>query len=657
MGKSRRGTCAAVCLRMRNRPCPPALALTLDRTLANVSLAARVVVPFLAFVGCSAGAIDGAIDGNRDDGGAQEDDVRPRGPTTEPGSDSGGSRDAVAAPTDSGTPGADSGSTPTEAGPSGETASDTASPGPGDAAPPPPPPPVDAGPPPPIGTPLTPGDPGPSDVRLTLRSDTATHAISPLIYGTNGARGLTTNHQTLVRSGGNRMTAYNWENNASNAGSDYCFQNDGLLSSSDTPGAAIKPVVEQIKAAGGTAIVTIPIVDYVAADKLGGCDVRSSGASYLTTRFKQNKSTKPTALSPSPDQSDAYVYQDEFVAWLKGAVPGANVIFSMDNEPDLWSSTHAEVHPTAVGYDELVNRNIDYAKAVKRAWPSAKVLGFVSYGFNGYISLQDAPDRAGKGEFTDYYLTKMKEAESAAGKRLVDHLDLHWYPEAQGGGTRIIGADTSAAVIAAREQAPRSLWDPSYSETSWVKDYVGGPIKLITSMSARIASHYPGTGLAFTEWNYGGGTDISGAIASADVLGIFGREGVAVASLWELNGDEHFTYAAFQAYRNFDGAGGAFGDTSMSAVSSDVPTATVYASYDLAKPNRVVVVAINKATAAKTAGITVAHPTSFKTAKVFTVTASGGAKPVSGVPLTAVAVNAFRYTMPAQSVTVIEPSP
>ena len=599
----------------------------------------------ISAIGCGSGSIDGADDAGvliGDDTGAPD----PKGDSASPSTDTAAPKpgeDATPPPVDA-PPGADTGAPGTDSGtPPGSDAS--------------PPPPVDAGPPPPIGTPLTPGDPGASDVKLTIRSDTATHAISPYIYGSNGARGLSTNRQTLVRSGGNRMTAYNWENNASNAGSDYCFQNDGLLSASDTPGAAIQPMVEQIHAAGGAAIVTVPIVDYVAADKLGGCDVRASGSTYLTTRFKQNKSTKPTALAASPDKTDAYVYQDEFVSWLKGAVPGANVIFAMDNEPDLWSSTHAEVHPVAVGYDELVNRNIDYAKAVKRAWPSAKVSGFVSYGFNGYVSLQDAPDKAGKGEFTDYYLGKMKDAETAAGKRLVDYLDLHWYPEAQGGGTRITGADTGAAVVAAREQAPRSLWDATYSETSWIKDYLGGPIKLIPSMLARIALHYPGTGLAFTEWNYGGGTDISGAIASADVLGIFGREGVALASLWELNGDEHFTYAAFQAYRNFDGAGASFGDTSMSAVSSDVPTATVYASYDAAKPDRVVIVAINKATTTKTAGITVAHPTSFKTMKVYTITAAGGAKPVAGPALSAVAVNAFKYTMPAQSVTVLVPAP
>ena len=68
--------------------------------------------------------------------------------------------------------------------------------------------------------------------------------ISPLIYGTNGPQNPTQNRYTLLRSGGNRMTAYNWENNASNAGSDYQYQNDGYLGGGNTPGGAVMPTLQ-----------------------------------------------------------------------------------------------------------------------------------------------------------------------------------------------------------------------------------------------------------------------------------------------------------------------------------------------------------------------------------------------------------------------------
>ena len=73
-------------------------------------------------------------------------------------------------------------------------------------------------------------------------------------------------------------------------------------------------------------------------------------------------------------------------------------------------------------------------------------------------------------------------------------------------------------------------------------------------LQAKLDGHYPGTQLAFTEWNYGGGDHISGAIASADVLGLFGRYGVGLATYWALHEDETFAYAALRAFRNYDGS-------------------------------------------------------------------------------------------------------
>ena len=507
-----------------------------------------------------------------------------------------------------------------------------------------------------LDPPLEPGDPGASDVQLVVRSDKDVRAISPLVYGVNVTRDAATNRPAVIRSGGNRMTAYNWENNASNAGSDYQYQNDAFLTASSTPGDAVKPLLDAAKQGGAAALLTVPIVDHVAADKNGGGDVRNSGANYLQTRFKQNKPSKGGTIATTPDTQDASVYQDEFVTWARNAAPGVPLFFSLDNEPDLWSSTHPEVHKDAVRYDELVQRSTDYAKAIKRAVPEARVTGFVSYGWQGYVDLQTAPDHQGKGDFIEYYLTQMKAAESAAGQRLIDYLDLHWYPEVYAGSTRITDKDASAAVAEARVQAPRSLWDEGFRESSWIANSINQPVRLLPRLKDKIGSKYPGTQLAFSEWNYGGGGHVSGAIATADVLGIFGRDGVGLATFWELNADESYSYAALRAYRNFDGAGGQFGDVSIHASASDKEAASVYASIGAKDAARVVLVVINKRTQAKKAGITVAHPTALSRASVYTLTAAG-ARLTAAAPLTAVAQNAFSYTMPASSVSVLVLAP
>ena len=284
--------------------------------------------------------------------------------------------------------------------------------------------------------------------------------------------------------------------------------------------------------------------------------------------------------------------------------------------------------------------------------PQGKVFGFVSYGYNGFVSLQDAPDAAGR-DFTNFFLDGMRAASTTQGKRLLDVLDLHWYPEAQGGGVRVIGEDTSAAVVAARLQAPRSLWDPSYVETSWITSANGSqPLRLIPAMKEKIAAHYPGTDLAFTEYYYGGGSHISGGLAQADVLGIFGREGAHSAALWALSSNLSYITAGFAMFRSYDGVGGSFGDTSVQATNSDVVNTSAYASVDSTSPNRVVLVLINKASTAKVAALAITHGTAFSRAEVYQLT-SATPNSTRGTDVVLTQPNALRYTMPAMSVSTL----
>ncbi|WP_308477889.1 glycoside hydrolase family 44 protein [Nannocystis bainbridge] len=255
---------------------------------------------------------------------------------------------------------------------------------------------------------VEPGDPGRGDVTFTIRADTDRHPISPWIYGTNQYDDLATTNRGLglVRQGGNRMTAYNWENNASNAGADYEHQNDDYLASQlgvdgDIPGEVVRAATAAALDAGADMLVTVPICGHVAADKDGGGDVNQS-PNYLETRFHPTIARKDGAFDNEPDASDHAVYQDEFVAWLQAKFPDAfyperaRVLFSLDNEPDLWSHTHERIHPDPVGYAELVAKNTEFAAAIKDVAANAIVAGFVSYGFGGFTSLQDAPDAQGE---------------------------------------------------------------------------------------------------------------------------------------------------------------------------------------------------------------------------------------------------------------------
>ena len=91
------------------------------------------------------------------------------------------------------------------------------------------------------------------------------------------------------------------------------------------------------------------------------------------------------------------------------------------------------------------------------------------------------------------------------------------------------------------------------------------------------------------------------------MLGIFGREGLYAATLWPLESNNNFIYGGFEMFRNYDGANGSFGDTSIRATNTDVAAASVYASVDAGNAARMVIVCINKNDTAQTAGIAVTH--------------------------------------------------
>ncbi len=523
-----------------------------------------------------------------------------------------------------------------------------------------PPPGTDAGPAPErdAGPPIEPDPPGPSDVDFAIDTFADRRAISPLIYGINGTAedAPHPDHFAFFRQGGNRWTAYNWENNASNAGEDWFNQNDGYLGGGDTPGEA--PRAFAASALGrGAALVTIPMIGYVARDKRGDGDVWET-PDFLNARFVQARAVDPGGPDETPDPGDDAVYQDGFVAFMEsrfgdrrsGVQDGVH--YSLDNEPDLWTSTHPRLRgvdgSVALTYAELWERTLEYASMIRERAPNALVYGPVSYGFNGYVNLQDAPDAGGR-DFLAWYLDRLAEEEASRGHRLVDVLDVHWYPEIDVDGTPIESDSSDGDVAHWRMQAARSLFDPDFEEPGWIGGYLGEPIRLLPRYQAMIAEHAPGVRLAITEYYYGGGDHVSGGIAQADVLGAFGREGLFAASLWHLGRtDDRFIHGAFSLYRAADRR---FGDVSVRASTTDLETTSVWASADDAR-GRVILIAINKTAEPVIAGIAVRHGGTLGAGRVARLDADHH-EPVDAGALEPVGTNAYRYEMPPFSASSI----
>jgi hypothetical protein len=491
--------------------------------------------------------------------------------------------------------------------------------------------------------------------------------IFPAIYGANDWQRNSTSHSTgytLQRLGGNRLTSYNWENNASNAGNDWYHSSDGYLvsglSSEDqaTPGMAVTRCIDHANANGNPSLVTLQLAGFVAADKSGTVTAAQVAPS---SRWKRVQITKGSALSLTPDTGDDYVYLDELVNFLMErygpAYAGGVYGYCLDNEPALWSSTHARLHPGNATVAEIVAANILAAKMINSFDPGAEVFGPCLYGWSAYMNFQDAPDwGAYSGQydwFISAYLAQMKAAHDEDGVRLLDVLDIHYYPEATGlndssTAVRITdSSDNSEGVTQARLQAPRSLWDANYTETSWITTYsTQGPIRLIGRLQDSIDTYYPGTGIGITEYDFGGHQNYSGGLAQADVLGIFGANSLTAACYWGTI--EGSIIPAFQLYRNYDGNGSTFGDFSLPAANPDAASFSSYASKDRAT-GAIHLVAINKTASVQPATISLVNTSIIvESARVFGFSEADPAMreypSVDGIR-----ANSFSYDLPAHS--------
>ena len=499
-------------------------------------------------------------------------------------------------------------------------------------------------------------------IDFLITADGSKKPISPYIYGTNQ---LLTEEEnwTAMRQGGNRLTGYNWENNASNAGTDWINSSDNFLTwiagiqNENEPGIVTTTFRNKSIELNAYSLITLQLAGYVARDKSGAVTENQTAPSL---RWRSVQFEKGSQFSLQPDTSDTFVYIDEYVNFLVNRFGMANTPngikgYSLDNEPGLWISTHPRIHPLQARCVEMVQKAIGVSTAVKNVDPYLEIFGPVLYGFNAYYDFQSAADwdsvKAGTNYqwFIDYYLDQMRLAEITSGKRLLDVLDIHWYPEARG-DNRITetNANTTADKLA-RVQAPRTLWDNNYTENSWIGQWFGAYLPLIPRLKESIDEFYPGTKLAFTEFSYGGENDITGAIAMADVLGIFGKYDVYLGTYWQLDSPSNYISAAYKIYRNYDGNNSTFGDNSLPSVTSDSVSTSVYGSLN-ETGNEIHLVVINKKlNESVNSNFTILSQHNIQSGSVWKL--DGNSFEIAEInPVINITNNSFSYTLPAGSV-------
>ena len=511
-----------------------------------------------------------------------------------------------------------------------------------------------------------------NSVSLSVDVKADRHSISPDIYGMNDyALDPTIAKELRIpveRWGANHTSRYNWLVDSSNSGDDFFFVGGGD-NKNPIPGDSIDKIVKTNRNNGSKSIVTIPMIGYVNKFSTWNCGFRVSkyGPQEKTNPYIfpegdkcGNGKRSDGTLITNNNRLDVSIVSDAAFQkpWVQHlvkthgtAAKGGVQIYQMDNEPSGWGNTHRDVHPEATSYDELRDRTYQYASMVKATDPTAKVLGPSDFGWPVYVDSGVKGDREKHGGiwFARWYLQQMRAYEQQKGVRILDYFDEHYYPIADDlclANCPVGDAKTQAA----RLRSTRSLWDSTYTDESWIGKS-NPPLTLIPRFRQWIKEDYPGTKLAITEYNWGGVESMNGALAEADVLGIFGREQLDLATLWGPPKSSEPGAYAFRTYMNYDGKGGKYGETWVRSHSTDQGQLSIYAA-DRTSDGALTLVIINKTSQNLTSNLS---PKGFKPAAKAQVYTYSEANLRAIVRQSDLAVNAagFQATYPANSITLV----
>jgi hypothetical protein len=489
-----------------------------------------------------------------------------------------------------------------------------------------------------VFNPRTTPPPAGATVNVSVDLTSGVHPFNPQIFGVafgDAARNQQMGY-TVDRWGGNSTTRYNWQVDVHNTASDYYFQNIVDGSGVGLPdNSTADQFIDAALSGGAEALLTIPTIGYApkaVRQKLWGfsiakygpqlgneCDQPGSSsycmadsgdgtcdpAANATGHCTAHAGGKPAGYITGNDPADTSIaapasFEALWVGHLQSAfgtaANGGVKFYALDNEVMLWDSTQRDVHPVPPTYDEIWAKTVAYASAIKQQEPDALVTGPVTW---GYCDLFTSADDASRGDciegtdrtnhaglpFVAWYLQQVCAYQTQHGVRLVDYLDLHYYPQdPDNSPTAIYSNADDAATAGRRLRSLKELYNPNWVSEAWIgqdlsntSPYHYGAPDLIPRAKAWIAQYCPGTKLAITEYAWDQDKTASGAVAQAELLGIFAREGVDMATRWTAPDSGTKAERGFSIFLNYDGAGGKVVGDSVAATSSSIDQVGAYA--------------------------------------------------------------------------------
>ncbi len=207
------------------------------------------------------------------------------------------------------------------------------------------------------------------------------------------------------------------------------------------------------------------------------------------------------------------------------------IYWSMDNEPEIWSGTHDDVMPKQIPATEFIERYIEVAKKAREKFPEIKLTGPVPANeWQWYNYGNETLRISGKYySWLEYFIKRIADEEKETGIRLLDVVDIHWYPEEESSSDvvnlhRVFYDKTYVYPSANGSKKLSGGWDNSINKeyiflriNEWLNKYFG-------------ENHGITLGLTETEIK---ATDVNAlSVAYASMLGTFANNGVELFTPW-----------------------------------------------------------------------------------------------------------------------------
>ena len=206
--------------------------------------------------------------------------------------------------------------------------------------------------------------------------------------------------------------------------------------------------------------------------------------------------------------------------------------WNMDNEPEIWVGTHDDVMPVQLSPEEFMQRYFEVAKKARAAYPDIKLVGPVTANEWQWYNWGTKPVLSGGKYYPwlEFFIKRVGEEQRASGTRLLDVLDIHFYP----------GTKKPEEVV----QLHRVFFDRTYDfpeangvknssgiyDNSSTKEYIFGRISdwLVTYLGD---DHGVGLGVTETGIDQSISSDVT-SVWYASTLGEFMKNGVELFAPW-----------------------------------------------------------------------------------------------------------------------------